>query len=337
MVAVDQHTGQDDLVNQLVVQFRERSRHWRSPIRPALVEHQAIAGRVLGKQQMADGTAVWIRLEKPVLFINHGEKLVRCLDRLRTAQKQKSFGLERKAKGSQNTGLARLVQVDQQVAAANQVDAGKRRIAQHIVVGKQHLFAYLLDHPELLFFLSEKLLQPGRRYIGRDRCRIQSVAAEVDRPFVNVGGKNMQIGHAVVQRHLFLEQDGHRIGFFPRGAARHPDPHRLFWRTMGQQDGQHIAFKRFESCLVAKVVGDADQHVLKQQLDLFRMHAQEIPIGWQVRNAIDLEPALDAAQDRGPLVLPKIIPGVEAQRRHDVAQGILGKPRRLIAVGNLDP
>ena len=144
VLAVDQHTGQGHLVDQLVMQFRKRNRLGSTPVGAALAIHQASAGLVFCQQQMADGIAIRVDLEEAVFFIKHGEKLMRRLDRFRTAQKQKSIRHKRKPEGSQNTGLRRLVQVNQKVAAANQVDAGKRRVAQHVVVGKQNLFPQLL-------------------------------------------------------------------------------------------------------------------------------------------------------------------------------------------------
>ena len=137
-----------------------------------------------------------------------------------------------------------------------------------------------------------------------------------------------------MQFHLFPEQDGHRIGFFARRTARHPDAHRLVRRTMGQQGRQHITLKRLKSLGVAKEVGHADQHVLKQQPGLVRMPAQKVAVSRQVQQAVDLEPALNAAQDGGTLVMPEIISGMVAHQRHDVAQRVFRKLFSLIAFLN---
>ena len=49
------------------------------------------------------------------------------------------------------------VEVDQQVAADDQVDLRERRVGQQVVAGEQHLLAHLLAHPVMLVFLDEEL------------------------------------------------------------------------------------------------------------------------------------------------------------------------------------
>ena len=331
VVAVDQYAGQNDLVDQLAMQFCKRSRPGGAPVGSALVENQPFARKIRFQQQMPHGAAGRIGFVKPAFFVHQGKKLGCRISRLRSAEKQIPFGFERKPKGCQNARLSGLVQVNQQIAAADQIDSGKRRIAQHIVAGEQHFFAHLLGHPKTVFFKGEEMLQPDSRHIRRNGRRIQAVAGEGNRPVVNIGCKHLKLRPAALQLHLFFKQQGDGIGLLAGGAAHHPDPHRIGRRAVVQQLGQHLLLQRLKSLGIAKKIGDTDQHVLHQRLGFFRIRPQKGQISGQVRHAVDLHSALDAPQHRGPLVLAKIVFGMGAQQRHDLAQRFLVKP-----VGGVD-
>ena len=73
---------------------------------------------------------------------------------------------------------------------------------------------------------------------------------------------------------------------------------------------------------------------------------EEAPIGDQVRQAVDLQAALDPAQHGRPLVVLEVVAGALVQRLHDVAQRLfrdrrhrrrLDGRRHLLGIGDLDP
>ena len=77
------------------------------------------------------------------------------------AQKQGAVGTQGKMEGRQQAVLDLGLQVDQQVATADQVDAGKGRIAEQVVGRENDQFPQLGTDPEIvLAVFPEKLLPP---------------------------------------------------------------------------------------------------------------------------------------------------------------------------------
>ena len=132
------------------------------------------------------------------------------------AQEQETARTQCEVKHLQNFTLHFAIQVDQQVAANDQVNLRKGRIGQQAVFGKQDLFANFLANPVVVIFLDEVMPQARRRHIGHDRLRVQTGPADADGALVNVGGEQLQRGFAGVQLQLIVEQHRQAVGFFAR-------------------------------------------------------------------------------------------------------------------------
>ena len=62
-------------------------------------------------------------------------------------QHQKAPFLQREVEGFQQLFLMSLVEIDEQIAAADEIEPGKRRVGQQVLPGEHHLFAQMLAHP----------------------------------------------------------------------------------------------------------------------------------------------------------------------------------------------
>ena len=122
------------------------------------------------------------------------------------------------------------------------------------------------------------------------------------------------------------QQHRDRVRLLAARARRHPDAH-LVARGLAREQRRHLRLERVEGVAVAEEVGDADQQVLEQRAGLAGMGAQEVEVGRQLVDAVDAHAPADAAQDRRPLVVAEVAPGVGAQVGEDAAQ------RRLELVG----
>ena len=85
--------------------------------------------------------------------------------------------------------LGRVVQVNQEISAGDQIAARKRRVLENIVRGEEHLLANLFPHPVTAVVLREKLPQPFRRHVRLDHRRIKPVARVGDRLLIHVGAR----------------------------------------------------------------------------------------------------------------------------------------------------
>ena len=66
-------------------------------------------------------------------------------------------------------------------------------------------------------------------------------------------------------------------------------------------------------------IGDTDEHVVQQRLDLFGLLKQVIAIGRQIRYRGDLQPALYPARHGCALLVPEVVFGIAVQQGHGVA------------------
>ena len=107
-----------------------------------------------------------------------GEKSsVKVADRLRAALKQNAAGGEAVVKQRNQFLLHLRGQIDQQVAAAQNVQLGEGRIHDEILRRKDHHLADLFAHPVAALLLGEEPLQPLRRNVGGDVVRKNALRA----------------------------------------------------------------------------------------------------------------------------------------------------------------
>src|ERR1700733_10624885 len=83
------------------------------------------------------------------------------------------------------------IQIDQQVAAADEVEPGERRIAGQVVRREQHRLAQLLLDAIEVLFLEEEFTQALRRYVKADGRGITALASVGNHTLVDVGGENL--------------------------------------------------------------------------------------------------------------------------------------------------
>ena len=166
--------------------------------------------------------------ENAVALVHRYKQVQAAVGRLRGAEKQVTSGAQREVEHLQDVALHFAVQVDQQVAAHDQVDLRERWVGQQAVFGEQYLFANFLAHPVVLVLLLGKVLaQPLRRYVGDDRFGVHAVAAMGNGPLINISGKHLHLCTAGVQRQLLGHQHRQAVGLFAGGASCRPDTHFL--------------------------------------------------------------------------------------------------------------
>lgn len=227
----------------------------------------------------------------------------------------------------QNVLLDLAVEVDQQVAADDQADLRERRVGQQVVPGEQDFLANFLAYPVVLVFLDEELAQPRGWHVGDDRLRIRTTPGNADGTLIEVGGKHLDLAGSLFHGQLLAGEHGQAVGFFAGGAAGRPDAYfasALGWLGLADQLRQHMAFQRLEGLAVTEEVGDTDQHVGQQGRGLFAVVFQVAQVGAKVGLPGHVQPALDAPQHGGALVMLEVMPGDTAQLQENLLQQRLG-------------
>ena len=152
-------------------------------------------------------------------------------------------------------------QVNHQVAAAEQMQLGKGRVAGDVLRRKNHHAADLLADAVTTRHLGEETRQALGRHIGGNVVGVKAAAGFLDGILVHVGGENL---HRKLRRRLDLfqrldKQHGQRVSLFPGGAGRHPGAQHAAFRVGAQQFGQDLSFQALPDLGVAEKTGHANQ------------------------------------------------------------------------------
>ncbi len=216
-------------------------------------------------------------------------------------------------------------EIDEEVAAGDQVELGEGGVADHVVRREDAHLAQLLDHAVGVALLGEPAGEPLRADVVGDRRRIAPDPGGGERAGVDVGREDLHVRAHVPPLHLLPEQDADRIGLLAGGAAEHPDPHRVVAVLAREDRRHHLPGQDVELLRVAEELGDADEKVVEEVLDLVRVVAQVLRVGVDLLDLHHLHAALDPAQEGLLLVAVEVVPGAAAQDGRDPGQG----PRRL--------
>src|SRR5512145_2121205 len=86
------------------------------------------------------------------------------------------------------------LQIDQYIAAGDQVLARERGVTHHIVIGEQYSIAQFALHTIVLTFSTEEVLQAFRTDIRFDRGGVESFSGMGNRAFIQVRSKDLDLG-----------------------------------------------------------------------------------------------------------------------------------------------
>ncbi len=264
-----------------------------------------------------------VQLRLPI----HGGKEVHELAHgLGRAQEKHAARVQRVVQQGNQLLLQFRAHIDQHVAATDQVEFGKGRVLDDVLLGKDHQIAdaFVDAVGAAVRLLEEKARQPVRRDVGGDTGRVNAGAGMSDGVAVNVGGEHLHFEILLQFLHALLQQDGDGIGFLAGGTAGHPDADGCAGRLAGEESRDDLFLERGERLRVPKETGDTDQEIAKERFHLARVLLQIADIPVQPLDLVDGHAPLDAADDGVPLVLGKVMTGLGAQQQEDLLQRVLG-------------
>lgn len=83
--------------------------------------------------------------------------------------------------------LERLVEIDEHVSTADEIEPQKRRVGNHVVLGENHQFAKRFFHFELIFLYGEIALYQHFVHIDETGLRIDTAAGDFKRLIIDIG------------------------------------------------------------------------------------------------------------------------------------------------------
>ena len=207
-------------------------------------------------------------------------------------------------------------QVDQQVAAAQDVQLGKGRIHDEILGCEDHHLPDLLAHAVAMILLDEEPGQPLRQHVGGDVEREEALARFVNGVPVQVGGEDLQsqvaLGLHIIQG--LLERHGQGVGFLPARAPGHPRPQRMARGPAGQERRNRVLAQVLPGGGIPKEARHAEQQLLEEQIQLLRIGLQVADVGGHLADLVDAHAALDPPVKRVTLVKGEVVAGLGPQQ-----------------------
>src|SRR5262249_35784992 len=148
------------------------------------------------------------RLEDARVPVDHPEQRV-ALDVLRRAHEQETVGLERIVKRGADLRLQVAVEIDEQVAAGDQVDVRERGVLQQAMLGENDEVAHLAPDPVVVAVAGEEAPQALLRYVCLDRQWIAAVPAGRERTCIDIRREKLDLRPLVATRAFLEEKDGY--------------------------------------------------------------------------------------------------------------------------------
>ncbi len=128
-----------------------------------------------------------------VLLIDRHEKLGQRIGRFGAAQEQVAARLQGEMEHFKQLRVGVAVQVDQQVAAADQVEPRERRIAQHVLAGEQDGVAQCFTDAVAAVLARKVLGQPGLAHVVGNAGGVQAGTRHRDGALVDVGAEQLEL------------------------------------------------------------------------------------------------------------------------------------------------
>ena len=132
---------------------------------------------------------------------------------------------------SEDPALSDIVEIDQEIAAADQVQSRERRIARHVLTREETEIANVLRNPVLAVLPDEKALEAFSRHLVQGIDGVHAGARLLQRRLADIGPENLDLQRRQAVTEVFEKSDGDGIDLLAGRAAGHPDADRLLSET----------------------------------------------------------------------------------------------------------
>ncbi len=193
-------------------------------------------------------------------------------------------------------------EVDQEIAAYEQIKLGEWGVHDEVLRGEGDHLADLGTDPEAPLLLDEETAQPLLGHVGRYVRGIEPLAGLFYGVGVEIGGEDLQrdtpLGLKPLQR--LLEDHGEGIGLLPGRAPRRPCPNPSL--PVRKQGGHDLIPQKFPGRRVAEKTGHADQQLAEEESHLLDVFLQVADVCGDPVDLVDPHAPLDTPVQGVPLV-----------------------------------
>ena len=303
-----------------------------SLMRPRLVAPAGLDREVGGRNQRKIDEVVARRPEPavdPPPFRHRVEQILVAGDAFRGTEKQMSVLAQREMEQGQQLALHLRFQVDQHVAAADQIEPRERRVLQEILGREGDRVAERLPGLVAVVLDIEEPLEPVSVDVARDAGRVEARPGGRQQVIRDVGREDPDVERLAGLLRALGDQHRERIGFFAGGAAGDPNADRRVRVALPHQRRDHFLVEALPCLGIAEKAAHADREISGQRIRFFRFGAQPLQIGAELLDLVQPHPAMRPPQQRPPPVGSEVEIGMRSQNRHQLAEVI-------VEIGRLD-
>ena len=223
-----------------------------------------------GHHPLRDDSSAGVRdaAEHPQSAVDLLEQLRRLGDTLGGTEKQQALRAKRVVERSQDPALRDFVEIDQEIAAADQVQSRERRIARHVLTREEAEIADVLRNAVLTVLPDEETLEAFCRHLLHGIEGVHTRPRPLEGRLADIGPEHLDLQRRLAVAEVFEHRHGDGIDLLAGRAAGHPDTDRVFRGPAFTERGKHVLTQRLEGGRIAKELGDPDQEVLVQRGEL---------------------------------------------------------------------
>ena len=170
--------------------------------------------------------------------LDQREQLAEAPDRLGGPQHQVAARLQRVVEERNDLPLEGRVEVDEHIAATDQVEPREGRVTQQVVPREHAEVADRLGDLVMVVDAGEVPPEPFRRDVPGDVLEVQPCAGPFQGRLVDVGGEDLDRRGAGLSRPALEQGNRQRVHLLAGGTSRHPDADRHVAGPVPDQVGQ---------------------------------------------------------------------------------------------------
>ena len=204
------------------------------------------------------------------------------------------------------------IEIDEQVAARDEIEPGEWRVLEQTVAGEQDRVPKLSPGQVVVSLPREKAAKTLLADVGLDRYRVSALASNRKPTDIQVGAENLNLGADIVARCFLQNQHRDRVGLLARGAARHPHADAVACLLAVEEPRYDMLGQSLERFRVSEECRHRNQQITEQRLHLLDIVAEEREIVRQLFSSRHLSAARDPSQHRRFLVLREVVTGAGA-------------------------
>ena len=161
------------------------------------------------------------------LLVEQRKQVGEPADGLRSAQEQIPMGFKRVMEQGHDFSLQRGAEIDQHIAATDQVQIRKGRIGHHVLAGENAHLAHRFIDAVAAFGLHEKPPHPLGRHVHLDAIGEYAGAGFVETRVIDIGPEDLYRVLGLLLAHELDQGHRQRIDLLAGGTARHPNADRV--------------------------------------------------------------------------------------------------------------